>query len=283
MRFVFIAFLATAYCQSYGPCGNTQNGIKTCPSGTVCCGRCSTSAPCAGSCKKPSFCAQKDRICLCDATRSLQRRRRQQFCDTSYAKQASRCHHRCCMSSMNSNHMDICATSSSSCNEVSGASVALSVLVSLCVCFCFCSAPFALCYCARIGPFAHRQMAEAPHGLVMVAQPGYATQHGDHLRPQLVHLRSTPPPNGIPIIGEPVMGQPTGQPPPYCPSPVHEGPPVGTPINQVPEGMSVRNAVPVENVAPDAPLREGWAEAQDPSGKVYYYNTTTHETSWERP
>lgn len=31
-------------------------------------------------------------------------------------------------------------------------------------------------------------------------------------------------------------------------------------------------------------LPENWTEATDPgSGRVYYYNTATNETSWEKP
>lgn len=30
-------------------------------------------------------------------------------------------------------------------------------------------------------------------------------------------------------------------------------------------------------------LPDGWAEAQDPSGRTYYYNQNTDETSWELP
>jgi hypothetical protein len=36
-------------------------------------------------------------------------------------------------------------------------------------------------------------------------------------------------------------------------------------------------------VSEEAPLAAGWAEAQDPTGKVYYYNGSSGDTSWERP
>ena len=46
---------------------------------------------------------------------------------------------------------------------------------------------------------------------------------------------------------------------------------------------AARLARVMSRAQPQAPLPPGWKELVDPNGKVYYDDTNTHETSWDRP
>lgn len=55
----------------------------------------------------------------------------------------------------------------------------------------------------------------------------------------------------------------------------------------VPAAMPQHTPPPASHAAPPPPpgpaLPPGWQEAKDPTGKVYFYNAATNQTSWDRP
>jgi len=57
-------------------------------------------------------------------------------------------------------------------------------------------------------------------------------------------------------------------------------PPVAAPATPP---VAVATPVPAPAPAVEPPLKQGWTEHKDPTGKTYYANISTGETSWDRP
>lgn len=120
----------------------------------------------------------------------------------------------------------------------------------------------------------------------MVAQPmGGPGGPGDPYAPR-PNMVPPGPIQGQPIQGQPIHGAPAGD---YKEQPGYpaSGPPVGQ-AYQPQAPYPAQPVAPPPAPAPAAPpaygqLPPGWEATQDASGKTYYYNRDTQQTSWDPP
>ncbi len=97
-------------------------------------------------------------------------------------------------------------------------------------------------------------------------------------------------PGGYPPGGMPPYGMMPGMPPPgFMPSTPGMPPPFGVPM-QPPPGMGAYapygapgSFYPPTDVTPAGGEKTPWTEHKAPDGRVYYYNSVTKQSLWEKP
>ncbi|XP_048346195.1 pre-mRNA-processing factor 40 homolog B isoform X2 [Sphaerodactylus townsendi] len=90
-----------------------------------------------------------------------------------------------------------------------------------------------------------------------------------------------PPPMIPPMPGPPPMGQIPTMVPPMLPGMMMPGVPAG-PVS-VSGGAAPVTDPSSATVTQAAPVKPAWSEHRAPDGRVYYYNSETKQSSWEKP
>ncbi|XP_054834280.1 pre-mRNA-processing factor 40 homolog B isoform X1 [Eublepharis macularius] len=90
-----------------------------------------------------------------------------------------------------------------------------------------------------------------------------------------------PPPLIPPMPGPPPMGQMPTMVPPMLPGMMMPGVPAG-PV-PVSGGAAPVTDLSSAAVTQAAPMKPSWSEHRAPDGRIYYYNSETKQSSWEKP